>query len=53
MSRFTYPVAAADNLAPGFVPEPKLIFTSGSPRLPWQSCANTGEQKRENNPTKK
>jgi hypothetical protein len=25
---------------PGFGPEPNVIFTTGSPRLPWHNCAN-------------
>jgi hypothetical protein len=34
-------VVAADKLLPGFDPAPKVMFTIGSPKLPWQSCAET------------
>ena len=30
---------AAASGGPGLAPAPNVIFTTGSPRLPWQSCA--------------
>ena len=39
---------AAFKGAPGFAPEPKVILTRGSPKLPWQSWASRVFKKRRN-----
>jgi hypothetical protein len=32
-------VVPGSNAGPGLLPEPNVMFTTGSPRLPWHNCA--------------